>query len=241
MLLGSSSEQAWRPLHAVLEQAGAVFAGRGAERLAIHYGSPAGELAVCVREVGLVDCSELDKLHVEAGAGELDRLTDELFGSHLSPGGALRSGAAWWCRQSAEAMTAVCAATAGRQIRRRLRECALRHAGLGIHDRSRELAAIGLIGRHAPDVLRSLGVYGPAGDPRRTAPFTRAPVAGVQTWWLLESDHHALALVEEQHAGEVWQALEHAGRKFGISCVGADAATRYRLLERATRRTAIAA
>ena len=54
------------PLDTVLCQAGAVFASRSGRRAAINYGSAAGELAVCVSAVGLVDRSELSTLVVEA-------------------------------------------------------------------------------------------------------------------------------------------------------------------------------
>ena len=35
-----------------------------------------------------------------------------------------------------------------------------------------------------------------------------------------------------ERAGEAWLAIERAGRPFGISCVGHEAASRYALLER---------
>ena len=45
-------------------------------------------------------------------------------------------------------------------------------------------------------------------------------------------------LVDRERAGEVWRAIEHAGRPFGLSCVGQEAAGRYALLERTRSRAA---
>jgi glycine cleavage system aminomethyltransferase T len=102
-----------------------------------------------------------------------------------------------------------------------------------------EFAALGLLGPRTPDVLRALGVYGAQGDPRAVAPFGRGSVAGAGAWWLLESDRRALMLVDRERAGEVWRAIEHAGRRFGLSCVGQEAAGRFALLERTRTRAAL--
>ena len=54
----------------------------------------------------------------------------------------------------------------------------------------------------------------------------------IPTWWLLQSDRQALALVPRDQAGEAWVAVERIGRPFGISCVGHEAACRYAVMER---------
>ena len=71
-----------------------------------------------------------------------------------------------------------------------------------------------------------------SGDPRTVAPFAHGSIAGIAASWLLQSDRQALALVPREHAGEAWPAIERAGRPFGISCVGHEAASRHALLER---------
>ena len=81
-------------------------------------------------------------------------------------------------------------------------------------------------------------MYGPAGDPSETAPYTEVPIRGHRVCWLLEGPTCALASVDAENAGEVWQAIELAGRPHGISCVGLDSIDRYTMVERAKRRTA---
>jgi hypothetical protein len=103
---------------------------------------------------------------------------------------------------------------------------------VAVRDRSSELAALALLGRNTHKVLAALGVYGQSGDPRAAKPFTRGAVEKIPAWWLLQSDHRAVALVPRERAGEAWLAIERVGRPFGISCVGDEAACRYALMER---------
>jgi hypothetical protein len=107
---------------------------------------------------------------------------------------------------------------------------AARH--VAVRDLSGELTAVGLLGLRTGAVLSALGVYGRSGDPRHAAPFAHGSVDGIPVSWLLESDRRALALVPREQAGEAWLAIERAGRPFGISCVGQEAACRYALMER---------
>ena len=216
----------------VLRRAGAVLATRDGRSVAMNFGSAAAELAVCVRAVGLVDRSELSKLVLEAPPAQLAALTTRLVGDAVSPGGVLSAGNAWWCGDAAGRVIVLSEPDTGSRLRDRLHTDARRFVTTTVHDASAELAAIGLLGRGADEVLRALGAFGAAGDPRAVAPFAHGLLAGIPASWLLQSDRRALALVPREHAGEAWLAIERAGRPFGISCVGHEAACRYALLER---------
>jgi glycine cleavage system aminomethyltransferase T len=220
----------------VLRQAGAIFATHEGRAAAIHYGSAAGELAVCVSAVGLVDRSDLTTLALEAPSAQLAQLASRLAGGEIAPGGALDAAGAWWCGAAADTLVVVCR----RDVRRRLIEALRVHAAHQVSLRvlSVDYATVGLLGPQTPQVLRALGVYGAGGDPRAVAPFGRGSIAGAGAWWLLESDRSALVLVDRDHAGEAWRAIERAGRPFGLSCVGQEAAGRYSLLERTRSRAA---
>jgi glycine cleavage system aminomethyltransferase T len=220
----------------MLTQAGAVFSSRGGQEAAIHYGSPAGELAVCVSAVGLVDRSQLSQLVLEAPSSQLSHLTSRLVGGTVAVGGALQAAGAWWCGAGPERIVVLCEPHVAGRLRSGLHDHAPGRGALAVHDRSADWAAIELLGRSVSKVLRALGVYGESGDPRHASPFTTAAVAGREVQWLLESDRRALLLVPRKFAPDMWQAIEQAGRPFGISCVGLDAASRYGLLERAGRR-----
>jgi glycine cleavage system aminomethyltransferase T len=220
------------PLQSVLRQAGAVFSGRDGRPVAVHFGSPAGELAVCVRAVGIVDRSQLSTLAIEAPRLQLRLLTSRLIGATVAPGGALQAAGAWWCANSEESVTVLCEQRVAHRLQDRVREHAIHYAALSVRDRTADCAAIELLGPATRKLLAALGVYGEAGDPRRVPPFTAATIAGCEVRWLLQSDRRALALVPSASAAEVWKAIERAGRPYGISCVGIEAARHYALLDR---------
>lgn len=237
----TGSEGATDPFDAILRRAGAVFASHNGRSVAVNYGSAAGELAVCVSAVGLVDRSELTKLVLEAPPAQLHDLTARFAGRGVAVGGAVHAGGSWWCGAAADRVVVLSEPSGGPRLRERLRVQARQHLALAVHDRSDDWAALALIGRATPKLLAAFGAYGASGDPRRISPFTAGTVHGVDASWLLESDRSALALVPREEAGTVWRAIEAAGRPFGISCVGREAATRYSLLERTGRSTALTA
>jgi glycine cleavage system aminomethyltransferase T len=232
--LSASDAPSYGALDEVLRRAGAVFAGHNGRSLAVNYGSAAGELAVCVRAVGLVDRSELTKLVLEAPSAQLGHLLVRLTGRTVAVGGALQTDDGWWCRAAEDRVILLSEPAAGERLREHLRHQAqvLHHVSVTIADRSDEWAAIALIGDATPKLLRALGAYGDSGDARSVSPFGAGVVHGVEVMWLLESDRRAVALVGRGQAAELWRALEDAGRPFGLSCVGHEAARRYALLER---------
>jgi glycine cleavage system aminomethyltransferase T len=209
-----------------------VLSTREGRPVAINFGSAAAELAVCVRAVGLVDRSELSKLVLEAPPAQLATLMSRLVGTTVSPGGVLAAGGAWWCGETPGRVFVLSDASTGRRLLARLHAQATLHVNTRVHDISDEIAAIGLLGRSSGAVLKALGVYGESGDPRAVRPFARGWIDAIPVSWLLQSDRRAVALVSREDAGEAWLAIERAGRPFGISCVGQEAASRYALLER---------
>ncbi len=213
-----------------MRRAGAVLSTREGRTVAVHFGSAAAELAVCVRTVGLVDRSELSTLALEAPPAQLSALLTRLVGATVSPGGLIAGGSAWWCGETPDRMLVVCDPRVGRRLAGTLHTVASRH--VAVRDLSDQVATLALLGRNTSKVLAVLGAYGQSGDPRHAKPFGRGAVEDIPVAWLLPSDHHALALVPRDRTGEAWLALERAGRPFGISCVGHEAASRYALMER---------
>jgi glycine cleavage system aminomethyltransferase T len=217
-----------------------VFSVHGGRPVAINFGSAAGELAVCSRKVGLTDSSHLSKLVIAAPAERLRGLIERLAGSSVSPGGVLFAHGALWCGVTEDRVLVLCGPALGARIRARLATDAARRVTLSITDHTTDWGAIELLGPGTRNVLRALGTYGTSGDPRQVAPFTAGSVAGIETMWVLPSDRRAIALVPYDRAGEAWRAIEEAGRPFGLSCVGRDAANRYALLERSRAGLALA-
>jgi glycine cleavage system aminomethyltransferase T len=216
------------PLESVVRRAGAVISTRAGRPVAIHYGSAAGELAVCIRAVGLVDRSDLSKLLISAPAPQLRDLAARALGRALEPGQAVREGGCWWCGDAPEQLVIIAGASAGPRLREQLRAAARSRPTIVVGDRSEQWAAIEVAGRATSGVLDAIGAA--CGSPPGGR-FVHAAVGGVDISWLLESEHRALAIVPARDAGSVWHAIEQAGRPLGISCVGSDAADRYALLD----------
>jgi hypothetical protein len=55
---------------------------------------------------------------------------------------------------------------------------------------------------------------------------------GLPVFLLEESGARATILVESEYAERLFDLLERVGRPFGLSCVGADAADRFAMIER---------
>ncbi len=215
----------------ILRQAGAVVAEHEGRLTVLNFGSAAGELAVCLRAVGLVDRSELTKLVLTGPAERIGALLVRLAGTDLAVGGVARRSTIWWCRTGPDRVIALCEPARGTRLWGELRLQARRHGSIALNDCSHTWTAIELLGRATPNMLAALGVYGEAGDPRRVAPFSVARIGPVDVSWLLQSPRRALALVAREDAAPAWRALEEAGRPFAISCVGQQAAARYSLLD----------
>jgi glycine cleavage system aminomethyltransferase T len=210
------------PLDAITRRAGANLGPGG---VAAHYGSPAGELAVCVRGVGLVDRADLAKLVVTGCEDAVGALVARLAGSPLSPGGWTLTDGVYWCAKSAERVIVL------GDSRDPLLEALLRPRtdGVTVTDRSQDWSVLGLVGSAAGSVLASLGILR---NPRLATPFGSAEIGGVGVQVLLQSDRRAVVVVDTREAESVWRAIEAAGREFGLSYVGADAERRYAVLER---------
>ena len=215
-----------------------MFASRSGAPVVINYGSAAGELAACVSAAGLADRSELTKLELAAPPATLRAVVAHGTGGAVALGGALLAGGAWWCGVTAERVLVLSDPATGHRLRDRLQARAVQHPDLRLIDRTAEWSAIEVVGRRAGEVLHALGVYGPQGDPRQTPPLSAGTAGDVPALWLLESDHRALALVPRERAVEAWLAIDRAGQRCGICCVGQDAVARYALLERHPARIA---
>lgn len=219
-------------LRDLLRRAGAVMTWRGGRAVPAHYGSAATELTVCVTGVGLADRADLAVLSVTASPRSLDGLLARLLGHGVAPGGAVLEAGAWWCRSSRTEVVVVCPHLRVERLRAGLRHAVGRLTTGTLTDLSDARRVFCVIGRGAGAVLASLGVYGPTGDPRAAAPFSRLSVRGQDVAWLLEAPTCALAIAEPDRAADVWQGIELAGRPFGIHRVGLDAIDRFRVAER---------
>jgi glycine cleavage system aminomethyltransferase T len=219
-------------LEAIVQRAGGVRATLDGHAVVTSFGSPAGELAACVTGVGLGDCSQLTKLLLDGSPARVRELTAQLTGAHLIPGGAVCTGAAWWCAESPGRTIVLCEPGVGDRVRTAIAAQALRQPSVAVTDHTSDWAALAVVGRRAGELLARLGVYGPSGDPRRAAPVSVHHSGGSAATWLLLSDDLAWAVVDRPGAPRLWRAIERAGQPLALCAVGHDAIARYSLIRR---------
>jgi glycine cleavage system aminomethyltransferase T len=218
-------------LDALVRRAGAVFAERNGSKVPAHYGSPAGELAVCVRAVGFGDRSDLGKLMVSGAAVTVEALSRRLTGVALAAQGACFSEGAWWCSVPG-GLVVVCEAPARVALLAALRVRARTIPGVEVADCSDAWAALAVVGPRTVPLLAAVGALGSDANPLAGAHFACSHIAGVQVYVLLESDRRALVLVKADAAEGIWRTVSDEGRAFGLSLVGIEALQRFAMLER---------
>ncbi len=201
---------------------------RGGHLVPLHYGSAAGELAICMRSVGLVDREDLRVLMVSASPQKLDRLTADLLDATLDLGETEAIGEGHWGRIGAgQVVVAISASSVSS-----LCEALLRVPGAEeVTIDATELQAIGVVGPATTGLLTDLGIYGALAGVNGRGRIAHTAAAGGALWMLLDQAS-ALALVEPAEALAAWSSLSEAGRRFGVGCVGAEAAERFEAVRR---------
>ena len=211
------------PLEPQLQKAGATMVARHGWWVAAHFGSPAGELALCETAVGLADRSDLGKLELRGEAGAVELLVGQLTGGQVAPGDALLAGGAWWCAVSPEHVVALSDAGQTDRVRAAALEAMRWTPGATVTDVTPRYAALALLGPRTADVLAELSdSEPPLGDVDEPA-FDVLRLAAVPVMLLRGAPGRAVALTETARAAALWAEIERAGREAGIGHVGADA------------------
>ncbi len=220
------------PLEPQLQKAGATMVARHGWWVAAHFGSPAGELALCETAVGLADRSDLGKLELRGEASAVEQLVGQLSGGSVDPGDALLAQGAWWCAVSPGHVLAICDAGETDRVRTAALDAVRWTPGATVTDVTPRFAAIGLLGPRTAEVLDELAdSEPPLGDADAPA-FDVLRLAAVPAMLLRGTGDRAVALTEAARAAVLWTEVERAGREAGIGHVGADAVSHFSPLAR---------
>jgi glycine cleavage system aminomethyltransferase T len=225
------------PLEDVLRRAGAVMTRRDGWKVAAHFGSPAGELAVCAGAVGLADRSEIGKLELRGYPEAIDQVVSYLTDGHVEPNEVMRADGARWCSASPDRLFAMCEPSSLFDLSERMHDAVRRTPGVLLTDETEELAALALLGPAAPSVIAALGAWDIETIALPRPSFSALRLEGLPVFLLEESTARSLILVEREYAERLWDLLERVGRRFGLSCVGAEAADRFCMIERQLERS----
>ena len=195
----------------------AALHDRDGHMVVAHYGSVAGEIAVCMTSVGLADHSDYGVVELRGDREQLDRALIARFGHPpLDVGSGRRIGGIWYLRRDARRALLVgphATLAAGAAIAR------ARHGDhLTQRDIGASLAIIGIVG---PRAARLLGAAGLPELPLGAVGSDPGDLSIVAI--LRESRRRYLALVRAGAADALWARLLTAGEPLGAAFVGHDA------------------
>ncbi len=183
-----------------------------------HYGSISGEIAVCMKSVGLADRSDYGVCELRGARELLDRaLVDRLGDPPPPPGCGRRLGHVWYLRLDARRALLVgphSALASGSAFGRGLNGGDLRHSDIGA-----SLAIVGVVGPRAARVLAAAGLPGELPIGAIGADAGDSTVVAI----LRESQRRYLVLVRSGAADALWARLLIAGEPLGAAFVGYDA------------------
>jgi hypothetical protein len=193
---------------------------RDGHTVVAHYGSVPGEIAVCMKSVGLVDRSDLAALELRGPMSLLDRaLVDRLGDPPVAPGAARRLGGVWYLRL--DSRRALLVGPHGALASSPMTGKGTVRGELSVRDIGSSVAIISVIGPRAgrlmaaaelPDDL-AIGAVGR--DPRQPS------VIAI----LRESQRRILVLVKAASVDANWSRLLAAGEPLGAAFVGHEALT----------------
>jgi hypothetical protein len=190
------------------------------------YGSVPGELAACIRHVGLVRRVDLTAMRAGGDPRSVEAITTQLTGLPLAPGGCVQLAGAWWCRPDAGSLLLIGATDSMPRSVALLRTHTRRRPDLVVDTDLDRLSVLGVVGRRAARLLRELGIH------RDVAPCAPFALGTARTIWLLESAVSAICCVDGADAAVAEKVIALAGRPLGLARVGQDAVAQYLLLER---------
>ena len=206
------------PIPASCLAAGAMLAERDGHTVAAHYGSPPGEIAVCMKSVGLADRSDLGTLELRGETSVLDRALSARLGyPPVAPGSARRLSEIWYLRLEARrtllvgthaALAAAPAIGTGAD-----------RAEISSRDIGAKVAMISVIGPRATRLMTAAGLPGELAIGAVARDPQDASVLAV----LRESQRRVLVLVQAKAIDAMWSRLHAAGEPLGAALVGYDA------------------
>jgi glycine cleavage system aminomethyltransferase T len=183
-----------------------------------HYGSVHGEIAVCMKSVGLSDHSDYGVVELRGDRGLLDRaLVARLGDPPLATGNARRLRGVWYLRLDARhALLAGphAALESGAAIERGRRRDDVPHRDIGA-----SLAVIGILGPRATRLLAAAGLPGDLAIGAIGADAGDTSIIAI----LRETQRRYLAVVRASGADAFWARLLSAGEPLGAALVGYDA------------------
>jgi glycine cleavage system aminomethyltransferase T len=200
--------------------ASAALHERDGYTVVAHYGSVHGEIAVCMKSVGLADRSDYGALELRGDRELLDRaLSARLGDPPLAVRSARRLRTVWYLRLDARHTLLVgphAALASGPAIGRGRDRSDLPHRDIGA-----SLSIVAIVGPRAARLLDAAGLPGDLAIGAIGVDAGDSDVVAI----LRESQRSYLALIRAGAADAFWARLLTAGEPLGAAFVGYDALT----------------
>lgn len=200
--------------------AGAVLHDRDGHVVAISYGSVPGEIAVCMKSVGIADRSDYGVLELRGHQNLLDRaLIARLGDPAVAPGTGRRLRSVWYLRLDQRRALLVgphAALAATDPIGQGRDRSDLPHKDIGS-----TVAILSIIGPRAARLLAAAALPGELAPGAVGRDLQDPSVVAI----LRESQRRFLVLVRSAAADAFWTRLFAAGEPLGAAFVGLDALT----------------
>lgn len=191
---------------------------RDGHTIVAHYGSVPGEIAVCMKSVGLADRSDLGTLELRAATSLLDRaLADRLGDPPPAPGSARRRSSVWYLRVDAR-RTLLVGAHASLASGPMIGKGADR-AELACNDIGASVAIVSVIGPRAGRLMTAAGLP----DGLAIGAIGRDPADASVLAIVREGQRRFFVLVRVAAVDALWSRLLAAGEPLGAAFVGAEA------------------
>ncbi len=216
------------PLEALLRAAGATMQREFGTSFATDFGSVAGEVAVCLRAVGVADRSDLVKLDVHGPAADVAAVVTAVAGVLPRAGRAVHVRRSWWSGVDAERVFVLVDLSQRDALVGRLAAAAGGLAAPTWTDVSCDWAVIAVIGPRAEALMRAPGLAPSAALPA-PGEVVELDLAGAEVVLVRESPQEFLVSVAPAQAAVLWHALHEAGKPLGVASVGREAHERFEI------------
>lgn len=214
------------PLDELLASAGATMAYHGDHEIVAHFGSPAGELSVCLEAVGIGHRGEAMIAALTGPPADVSQALNELGAGTASTSHLTWSDDAWWAPVDSDRLLALARPGAREELTAALDGYAGRTPGLSWTEVSDAHEAIAVVGPHSAALLGEA-----TGDVDDTLPpsgdFCDLRVGRATVLALHEAPQQYTVLARRDEAVAVWHALESEGGDLDLGYVGEDALDHY--------------
>lgn len=200
--------------------AGAQLTERDGRMIVALYGSVQGEIAVCMKSVGLADRSDLGTLELRGATSLLDRALATWLGDPPpAPGTARRLRGVWYLRLDARRALLVgqhASLASGPPVGKGRERSELQHSDIG--------STVSIISAVGPRAGRLLGAVG-LDDDLAIGAIARDPRDANVLAILREEQRRVLIIVRRPAIDALWHRLLGAGEPLQAAFVGCDALT----------------